>query len=100
MLKIENIENTKLKEFSFLGNEWILYGVDTTSIEYQFIFMPMEAGRYDTHKRQLVMLDRTKHNRRGYRLWTTDGQHTYINTNQIKNWQGLVEVIWQKGMIC
>ena len=104
MLTIKNIENTKLKQFSFLGDEWVLYGVDTTSIEYQFIFMPMEAGRYDTHKRQLVILDRNKrrigNNVLGYRLWTTDGQHTYINTNQMKNWQGIVEIIWQKRMLC
>lgn len=104
MLTIENIENTKRKEFSFLGNEWILYGVDVNNIEYKFIFMPMDAGRYDTHKSQLVILDRVK--RRignevlGYRLWTTDGQHTYINTNQIKNWQGLVEVVYKNKMIC
>jgi len=104
MLTIKNIENTKRKEFSFLGNEWILYGVDVNNIEYKFIFIPMDAGRYDIQKAQLVLLDRTKQHigseERGYRLWTTDGQHTYINTNQIKNWQGLVEVIWQKGMIC
>jgi hypothetical protein len=99
MLTIKNIENTKRKEFSFLGNEWILFEVDVNNLEYKFIFIPMDAGRYDLQKTQLVVLNRTKHKRRGYPLWTTDGHFTYINTNQIKNWQGLVEVIWQKGIL-
>ena len=104
MLTIKNIQNTKRKEFSFLGNEWLLYGVDVTNFEYKFMFIPMDAGRYDLQKTQLVILDRNKrrigNNVLGYRLWTTDGQHTYINTNQMKNWQGIVEIIWQKRMLC
>ena len=104
MLTIKNIENTKRKEFSFLGNEWILYGVDVNNIEYKFIFIPMDAGRYDTHKSQLVILDRVK--RRignevlGYRLWTTDGQHTYIDINDIHDWIKLVDVILENKMLC
>lgn len=104
MLTIKNIQNTKRKEFSFLGNEWLLYGVDVNKLEYKFMFIPMDAGRYDLQKTQLVILDRTKkrigNDVLGYRLWTTDGQHTYINTNQMKNWQGIVEIIWQKRMLC
>lgn len=100
MLTIKNIENTKRKEFSFLGNEWILYGVDVNNIEYKFIFMPMDAGRYDTQKAQLVLLNRTKHKRRGYRLWTTDGNHTYIDINDIHDWIKLVDVILENKMLC
>ena len=100
MLTIKNVENTKLKEFSFLGNEWILYGVNVNNIEYKFIFIPMEAGRYDTHQTQLVLLDRTKHKRRGYRLWTTDGKHAYIDINDIHNWIKLVDVILENRMLC
>lgn len=104
MLVIKNITNTKVKEFSFLGNEWILYGVDVNNIEYKFIFIPMEAGRYDISKAQLVILDRIK--RRigkevlGYRLWTTSGQHTYVNTTDIPNWFALVKKVYENRMIC
>ena len=104
MLTIKNIEDTKVKEFSFLANEWILYGVDVNNIEYKFIFIPMEDGIYKPQRAQLVLLDRVK--RRigkevlGYRLWTTDGTHTYVNTYDIPNWQGLVEIVIQKRMIC
>lgn len=100
MLTIKNIEDTKVKEFSFLANEWILYGVDVNNIEYKFIFIPMENGIYKPQRAQLVLLNRTKHKRCGYRLWTTDGTHTYVNTYDIPNWQGLVEIVIQKRMIC
>ena len=100
MLTIKGIDNLGIKEFSLLGNEWVLYGVDTTSIEYRFIFIPMEAGRYDTHKAQLVLLNRSKHKRRGYLLWTTDGKHTYIHAKDIPNWMGLVKQVYENGMIC
>lgn len=103
MLTIKNITNIKVKEFSCLGKQWILYGVDVNNIEYKFIFIPMEAGRYDISKAQLVLLDRVK--RRigkevlGYRLWTTEGKHIYINTNEIKNWTNLVELVYVNKMI-
>lgn len=103
MLNIQNIENIKKKEFSFLGDEWILYGIDVSNIEYKFIFIPMEAGRYDISKSQLVILDRNKkrigNHVLGYRLWTTNGMHTYIDTNQIPDWQGLVEQVWKNKML-
>lgn len=99
MLTIKNISNTGLKEFQWAGNEWVLYGIDTTNIEYRFIFLPMEAGRYDTNKSHLVILNRTKHNRRGYRLWTTDGKHTYVNTNDIRNWSELVKRVYENRMV-
>lgn len=104
MLTIKGIDNLGIKEFNFNGNEWVLYGVDTTSIEYRFIFIPMQAGRYDTHKSQLVLLDRVK--RRignevlGYRLWTTAGKHIYIEANDIPFWTRLVEIVSQKRLIC
>ena len=60
MLTIKNIEDIKSKEFHFADTWWMLYGVDVNNIEYKFIFIPMEAGRYDTHKAQLVLLDRNK----------------------------------------
>jgi hypothetical protein len=100
MLTIKNIANIGVKEFHWAGYEWVLYGIDTTNTEYKFMFIPMEAGRYDTHKAQIVFLDRTKHNRRGYRLWTTDGKHTYINAKDIPDWCGLVHMVFKNKMIC
>ena len=104
MLTIKNINNIKVKEFSFLGNEWILYGVDVNNIEYKFIFIPMEAGRYDISKAQLVILDRTKKRIGsevlGYRVWTTSGEHTYIETNDIPLWTRFVEIVYKRKMIC
>jgi hypothetical protein len=104
MLTIKNIANIGIKEFHWAGYEWVLYGIDTTSIEYKFMFIPMQAGRYDTHKAQIVFLDRTKKvrgiNVLGYRLWTTDGKHTYINTKDIPDWCGLVHMVFKNKMIC
>ena len=104
MLTIKNIENTKRKEFSFLGNEWILFEVDVNNLEYKFIFIPMDAGRYDTQKAQLVLLDRNKKRIGkkvlGYRLWTTAGKHTYIDTKDIPLWTRLVEIVCKNKMIC
>lgn len=104
MLTIKGIDNTGIKEFHWQGNEWVLYGIDTTSLEYRFIFIPMEAGRYDTQKAQLVLLDRNKKTIGsevlGYRLWTTSGQHTYVNTNDIRNWTALVKKVYENKMIC
>ena len=103
MLTIKNIEDIKSKEFHFSDTWWMLYGVDVNNIEYQFMFIPMEAGRYDTQKMRLVILDRTKKVRRnnilGYRLWTTDGKHTYIDTNDIPNWKALVGIVYKFKMI-
>jgi hypothetical protein len=102
MLVIKNIADIKNKEFSYNGKGWILYGAYATNIEYRFIFMPKDsiAMVYITTKAQLVLLNRTKHNRRGYRLWTTDGTHTYVNTNDIRNWTELVEMVFKNKMIC
>ena len=103
MLTIKNIETVKSKEFTWEGKQWILYGIDTTSLEYRFIFIPMEAGRYDTHKAQIVLLDRNKKRIGsevlGYRLWTTDGKHTYLNTKDIPNWSALVKVVYENRMV-
>ena len=106
MLKIKNIADIKLKEFHSVHSTdtwWMLYGVDVNNIEYRFMFIPMEAGRYDTQKMRLVILDRTKKRRAnvvlGYRLWTTDGNNTYIETKDIPNWTKLVEVVYEKKMI-
>jgi hypothetical protein len=104
MLTIKNIEDIKSKEFHFADTWWMLYGVDVNNIEYRFIFIPMESGRYDTQKAQLVLLDRKKsHIGRevfGYRLWTTDGKHTYIDTNDIPNWSALVKKVYENRMVC
>jgi hypothetical protein len=104
MLTIKNIADIKLKEFHFADTWWMLYGVDVNNIEYRFIFIPMQAGRYDTQKAQLVLLDRNKkrigNEVLGYRLWTTDGKHTYLNTNDIRNWNELVKLVYQNRMVC
>jgi hypothetical protein len=106
MLVIKNIETTKSKEFHWEGKAWVLYGIDTTSLEYRFIFMPKDsiAAVYITQKAQLVLLDRNKKRIGsevlGYRLWTTDGTHTYIETKDIPNWTKLVEIVYNKKMIC
>ena len=103
MLTIKGIDNTGLKEFQWAGYEWVLYGIDTTSLEYRFIFIPMQAGRYDTHKAQIVLLDRNKKRIGsevlGYRLWTTDGKHTYLNTKDIPNWSALVKKVYENRMV-
>jgi hypothetical protein len=104
MLTIKNIDKIKIQEFHWAGYEWVLFGIDTTNTEYKFIFIPMQAGRYDIHKAQIVLLDRTKKcigsEVLGYRLWTTDGKHTYLNTNNIPNWSGLVQMVFKNKMIC
>ena len=104
MLKIKNINNIKIKDFQWQGNEWVLYGIDTTSLEYRFIFIPMEAGRYDTHKAQLVLLDRNKkrlgNKVLGYKLWTTNGRFAYVNTNEILSWNALVGIVFRNIMVC
>lgn len=102
MLKIKNIESIKSKEFHWEGKAWVLYGVDVSNTEYKFIFMPKDSivDVYITQKAQLVLLNRTKHNRRGYRLWTTCGTHTYVNTNDIRNWKELVQMVCKNKMIC
>ena len=104
MLTIKNIETKKSKEFHWEGRAWVLYGVDVSNTEYKFIFIPMQAGRYDIHKAQIVLLDRNKYligsEVLGYRLWTTDGKHTYLNTNDIPNWSGLVQMVFKNKMIC
>jgi len=103
MLTIKNIKNLKSANFNYGGDEWILYGVDVNNIEYRFMFIPMEAGRYDTQKMQLVILDRKKKRIGsevlGYRLWTTDGRHTYIDTKDIPNWNELVAIVCKHKMI-
>ena len=104
MLTIKGISNTGLKEFQWEGYDWVLYGIDTTSLEYRFIFIPMEAGRYDTHKAQIVLLDRNKkrlgNKVLGYRLWTTNGRHDYVNTNDIPSWNALVGIVFKNIMVC
>jgi hypothetical protein len=104
MLTIKNIEDIKRNVFDWEGGEWMLYGVDVNNIEYKFIFIPMEAGRYDTQKMRLVILDRTKYcigsEVLGYRLWTTDGKHTYIDATDIPNWNELVAIVCKHKMIC
>ena len=106
MLTIKNIETVKSKEFTWEGKQWILYGIDTTSLEYRFIFMPKDSilDVYITQKAQLVLLDRNKKRIGsevlGYRLWTTDGKHTYLNTKDIPNWSALVKVVYENRMVC
>jgi len=103
MLTIENIENLNNATFNCGGHEWMLYGVDVNNIEYKFIFIPMEDGIFKPQNVQLVILDRTKRRRRnvvlGYRLWTTDGTHAYIKTNDIPNWNELVAIVFKHKMI-
>ena len=53
---------------------------------------------------RLVLLDRIKKRRGnnvlGYRLWTTDGKHTYVNAQDIPNWTSLVKMVYKNRMIC
>ena len=107
MLTIKNIEDIKSKEFHSVHSAdtwWMLYGVDVNNIEYRFMFIPMEAGRYNTQKMRLVILDRIKKRIGkevlGYRLWTTDGKHTYVNAQDIPNWTSLVKMVYKNRMIC
>ena len=106
MLTIKNIETTKSKEFHWEGRAWVLYGVDVSNTEYKFIFMPKDsiADVYIISKKQLVLLDRTKkcigREVLGYRLWTTDGKHTYIDAQDIPNWTSLVKMVYKNRMIC
>ena len=107
MLTIKNIEDIKSKEFHSVHSAdtwWMLYGVDVNNIEYRFMFIPMEAGRYNTQKMRLVLLDRIKKRIGkevlGYRLWTTDGKHTYVNAQDIPNWTSLVKMVYKNRMIC
>ena len=103
MLTIKNIENTKQKEFSFLGNEWVLYGVDVNRLEYKFIFMPKENGSYNPQRAELVILDRNKKiidkEVLGYRLWTTYGTYTYVNKEDIQSWTAIVHMVYENKMI-
>ena len=105
MLTIQNIEDIKNKEFHFEDTWWTLWGVDVNNIEYKFIFMPMDYQTkvFDISKTQVVLLDRIKKRRGnnvlGYRLWTTDGKHTYIDTNDIPNWSALVGIAYKNKMI-
>ena len=106
MLTIKNIETVKSKEFTWEGKQWILYGIDITSLEYCFIFMPKDSilDVYITQKAQLVLLDRNKKRIGsevlGYRLWTTNGKHTYVNTNEIPSWNALVGIVFRNIMVC
>ena len=99
MLTIKGIDNTGLKEFQWQGNEWVLYGIDTTSLEYRFIFIPMQAGRYDTHKAQIVLLDRNAVTGMGYKLWTTSGRFAYVNINDIPSWNALVGIVFKNKIV-
>ena len=99
MLTIKGISNTGLKEFQWEGYDWVLYGIDTTSLEYRFIFIPMQAGRYDTHKAQIVLLDRNAVTGQGYKLWTTNGRFAYVNTNEIPSWNALVGIVFKNIMV-
>ena len=106
MLTIQNIENIKNANFSCGGHEWILWGVDVNNIEYKFIFIPMDYQTkvFELSGAQLVILDRTKKRIGnvvlGYRLWTTNGKHTYLNTNEIPSWNALVGIVFKNIMVC
>ena len=105
MLTIKNINNIKSANFNCGGDEWIMFGVDVNNIEYKFIFIPMDyqTKLFDIYKAQLVLLDRNKKRIGsevlGYRLWTTDGRHTYVNTKDIPNWNELVAIVCKHKMI-
>ena len=106
MLTIQNIENLNNANFSCGGHKWILYAVDVNNIEYKFIFIPMDYQTkvFELSGAQLVILDRNKkrigNEVLGYRLWTTDGRHTYIHKNDIPLWTRLVGIVYKNKMIC
>ena len=100
MLTILNTENISSKEFSYNGKGWILYGIDYDISKYTFIFIPMEAGRYDAQKAAFIMLDKYKKNGLGYKLYTVNGFFKYIHSKDIRNWNALVEIIFNSQMIC
>jgi hypothetical protein len=66
--------------------------------------MDYQTKVFDISKAQVVLLDRTKKRRGnvvlGYRLWTTDGKHTYIHKNDIPLWTRLVGIVYKNKMIC
>jgi hypothetical protein len=105
MLTIKNIETTKSKEFKWEGKKWILHEVDVNNIEYRFMFIPKTKilDVYVIQNAQLVILDRKKkrigREVLGYRLWTTDGRHTYIDTKDIPKWTELVHMVIKNKMI-
>jgi hypothetical protein len=106
MLIIKNIENIKKKAFDWEGKQWILHGVNVNNIEYGFVFIPKTTilDVYVIQNAQLVLLDRIKkrigREVLGYRLWTTDGKHTYVNAQDIPNWTSLVKMVYKNRMIC
>ena len=99
MLTIQNISNIGIKEFHCVDTWWVLYGIDETKTEYRFIFIPMQMGRYDPKDVRLVILNREKTHNFGYRLWTTACINTFVNTNEIHNWQELVGLVAHNKMI-
>jgi hypothetical protein len=80
--------------------------VNVNNIEYGFVFIPKTTilDVYVIQNAQLVLLDRIKkrigREVLGYRLWTTDGKHTYVNAQDIPNWTSLVKMVYKNRMIC
>ena len=105
MLTIENVQRLKGKVIGQTGYyvESIkpVVLMDTKTLENTHWYM-IEL----TNRKQFLMLqlDRTKKRRGnvvlGYRLWTTDGKHTYIHKNDIPLWTRLVGIVYKNKMIC
>ena len=100
MLTIENLIPNINREFSWEGNEWILYGADKTIMDYTFCFIPMQAGRYDTQNVVYIKLNRYKDNDTGYAVYNPNGVCIYVQSNDMKSWIKFVELICKNKMLC
>ena len=102
MLTIVNTESIKRKELSINGYDWILYGIDFDVVRYTFIFIPMEAGRYDIQKAVYVMLNRYKDKGGMYKLHirNSNSAETWVSNHQIGTLQGLLHHIALHQLLC
>lgn len=102
MLTIKNYRKINRYEFSNKGNEWIVYGVDEQTFQYQLIFVPKDRTSrvYDIIKAQSVYLNRNA-------LWGTIGSYkiesslgsTYINMKDMKLIFNFVKYICNEELI-
>jgi hypothetical protein len=95
MLTIVNTLSIKSKELSINGHDWLLYGIDTAAVTYTFIFIPIEAGRYDIQKPVYVMLNRYKDKGGMYKLHirNSNSAETWVSNHQIGTLQELLHHI-------
>ena len=101
MLTIVNTESIKRKELSINGYDWILYGIDFDVVRYTFIFIPMQAGRYDIQKAVYVMLNRYKDKVGMYKVHIRNSNtETWVYNHQIGTLQQLLHHIALHQLLC